>query len=541
MEIFQGKEGFGSIAIGKIYVLDCNDDPSCNDFDCDTELEKYRRASAVVLESLKADHETAFHEQDHKKVRDISLQESILTEHQFKDAVTGRVINQKCTAADAVSGAGEYFEDVFSNMQSAGTRPSRNDMKMVSEMLLNYLKGNGMLLHGMKESCIVAAKDLSSGDFLKLDRAHILGLIVENSSANSHMAILAKAYAVPAIFGCEIENIWDGRNAIVDGGWRAVYIDPDKKTVSDMKERMAADAREEKKLQKLKGVECVTLDGIHINLYGNINRPQDVEKLLAQDAQGIGLYRTEVGYIGRNTPPDEEELFNEYKSVVTSMEGKPVVIRTLDLSSDKYAPYFKLNNEKSPALGLRGIRLSLKYPQIFRTQLKALMRAGAYGDISVMYPMVTSVRELGMASDIMDDARNELNADGSMYRELKVGTMIETPAAVFISDDLARHSAFLSIGTNDLTQYALGVDRENSELSDVCDYHHPSIVKMIRIVTHNAHKNNIPVGICGELASDPEFTRIFLELGVDSLSVVPADILKLRNSIVNMRIDKEKV
>lgn len=535
MEIFQGREGFGSIAIGKIHILD-DLDAAGTEFDCDRELERYQKAVGIVMESLNADHENVMHEPDHRKAHDIELQKSILTEHQFNDAVTGRILNQRCRAEEAVQGAGSYFEDVYANMQQGAMRPSRSDMRTVSDMLTNFLDGNSALIYGIDEPCIIAAGDLSAHDFLQIDRHKLLGLIVEASGSNSHMAILAKATGIPCIFGCEIESSWDGRDAILDGGWRAIYIDPDKGTQNDMRERLADETREEKKLQKLKGVECVTLDGVRVKLFGNISCPEDVEKLKFQDAEGVGLYRSEMSYVNRKTPPSEQELFEEYRSLAVNMNGKPVIIRTLDLGSDKYVPYIPLTREKCPALGLRGIRLSLKYPEIFRTQLRALLRAGVYGNISVMYPMVTSVKELIMAQDIMDQAKKELDQEGAMFKEIKTGTIIETPAAVLISDELAKNTSFFSIGTNDLTQYALGVDRENSELADVCDYHHPAVMKMIRITVHNAQKSSIPVGVCGELASDPKLTHFFLELGVDSLSVIPSDILKLRNNIVNMTV-----
>lgn len=541
MEIFQGKEGFGSIAIGRIHILESYDvsENGRRSFDCDKELEKYQRAVGIVTESLSADHENAMHEQDHKKAHDLELQKSILDEHQFTDAVTGRIINQKCQAFEAVKGAGEYFENVYANLQQGVLKPSKGDMRTVSDMLMNFLTGNEDLLYGLSEPCIIAADSLSANEFLQIDKSRLLGLIVADSSANSHMAILAKALGIPAIFGCEIAAGWDGREAILDGGWRAIYIDPDKATQNDMKERLLNENKEAKKLQKLKGVECITLDGVKISLYGNINCPNDINKLVEQDAEGIGLYRSELTYLNRNKAPLESELFDEYRSVVVGMDGKPVIIRTLDLGSDKYIPYLPVEREKCAALGLRGIRLSLRFPGLFKTQLKALLRAGVYGNLSIMYPMVTSVRELQLAQDIMDEAKKELDAEGAMYKEIRSGTIIETPAAALISDDLARNTAFFSIGTNDLTQYTLGADRENSEIAEVSDYHHPAIMKLIRITSHNAHKNNIPIGICGELAADPKLTHYFLELGVNSLSVIPADILKLRNNIVNMTVGKE--
>ncbi len=542
MEIFQGKEGFGSIAIGSIHILDFDEaetDSTEGKFDCDRELEKYRKAAKIVLESIKADEENAIHYQKHKEMHDLAMQRSIIEEHQFSDAVTGRVINQKCSAADAVIGAGRYFENVYSSMQESIIKPSRSDMKAVSSLLVEYLNGSPSLLNGLDKPCILAAKSLSASEFLQLDKDKLLGLIIENSSANSHMAILAKSTGIPAIFGCELCVGWDGREAVIDGGWRALYVDPDKSTKNDMKERANSDRKESRRLQKLKGVECVTLDGIRIHLLGNISSPKEIIQLSEYDAEGIGLYRSEVSYIGRNRPPSEDELFEEYRTVMTGMDGRGVIIRTLDLGNDKNVPYLNIYGDKNDslsALGMRGIRLSLRQPDLFCTQLKALMRAAVYGDLSIMYPMVTAVKEILMAHDIMDEARHQLDSEGAMYKEPKTGTMIETPAAALISDDLAKNSDFLSIGTNDLTQYTLGVDRENAELSDICDYHHPAIVKMVRIVTENAHKNNIPAGICGELASDLKLTRFFLELGVDSLSVMPADILKLRNNIINMKI-----
>lgn len=535
MEIFQGNEGFGSIAIGPIRVCSVPRGTTVSQiYHQDEELEKLKKAKARVLENLAEDYETALHEYGQKKALEYETQSTLLQDHQLEDAIVGRIINQKCSVGKAISGAGKYLEGMLSQQADDYLRGKSHDMKELTGRLLSSLDDYEGFNVYMKEPCIMAAKFLTSAEFLQLDKTKLLGLLIEDTSVNSHMAILAKAMNIPTIIGCEINGAWEGHTAVLDGGWRAVYLDPDEQTIQDMKERIQEEHENDKRLQELKGKKCITKSGKSIKVYANISSATEVYKANECDAEGIGLYRSELSFLDRGKPPLLEELFEEYKALAVEMNPKPVIIRTLDIGADKQLEYLHMQAETNSALGCRGIRLCLRHPDIFKVQLKAILRASVYGNLSIMYPMVSATKEILQAQDLLEECKRELAAENIPYKDVQQGVMIETPAAVMISDDIAKLVSFISIGTNDLTQYTLGVDRENAALTDICDYHHPAILKMLKMVVENGHKYNTPVGICGELANDETLTHYFLEIGLDDLSIAPRQILHLRNHIIEM-------
>lgn len=536
MEIYQGTEGFGGVALGKIKYIDTScpyeDNALCvRPVD---ETAKYEAARDRVLELLKReiDSDQSSLGENARWSSSPQSQQMLLLDHQLEDAIYGRILNNQCSAYEAIKGAGDYLTELLSGNDDSYIKNKSQDIKELTRKLTSCLEGyRGADLY-LNEQVIITAKELSSSDFLKLDRQHIMGLMVEHSSSTSHMTIIAKAMGIPLILGCECLEQWDGKDAVLDGGWRVLYLDPDEATISDMKERIAEEKVQKEELSKIKGQECITSDGRSIHLYANICSISELKIVEDNDAEGIGLYRTEPGYVNRYDAPTEEELYNEYKSLAVAINPRPATIRTVDLGMDREIPFLHNKIDSNPALGNRGIRMSLRHPDIFKVQIRAILRAAVYGDLSMMFPMVTSIKELIAANNIVDECIRELKAESTPYKEVQIGVMIETPAAALISEEIAKHADFLSIGTNDLTQYALGVDRDNKELADVCDYHHPAILKMIRMIVEGGHKTHTPVGICGELASDEQLTGYFIELGVDSLSIAPSLILPLKNKIL---------
>lgn len=535
MEIYQGNEGFGSIAIGHIKICRVPQREVYSIlFDQENEIRKLKDAKERVLRKLSDDYEAALHKYGQKKALEYDTQSMLLQDHQLEDAIIGRILNQKCTVGKAVSGAGKYLEEVLSQQSDGYLKNKSHAMKELTRRLLSSLDGQEGFDAYLDSPCIVAAKTLTSAEFLQLDSEKLLGLLVEDSTANSHMAILAKAMHIPTIIGCEIDETWDGHQAVLDGGWRAVYIDPDEQTIRDMEERIEQERENDRNLLKLKGKRGVTKSGKSIRIYSNMSSVKEVSEAVEYDTEGIGLYRSELAFLDRSTPPSEEELFEEYKALAVKMSGRPVIIRTIDIGTDKNPEYIHMPPEANSALGCRGIRMCLRHPHIFRIQLRAILRASVYGDMAVMYPMISSSKEILQAQDVLEECRRELAAENIPYKDVRQGAMIETPASVMISDDIAGLVSFMSIGTNDLTQYTLSVDRENAILSDICDYHHPAILKMIKMVVESGHRHKIPVGICGELAGDETLTRYFLDIGVDALSVLPKQILHLRRHIIEM-------
>jgi len=521
MEIFQGKEGFGKVALGTIKVI--RKSPSPGGWGItrqDDEFTRYEKARQTVLEDLR-------HDSPGSKLM-------IMEDHQLDDAIKARILYQGCSAQEAISGAGKYMEQMLTKHPDQYLASKSGDIKQLSKLLLSSLEGYGGADAVLPDDCIVVADVLTTSDFLKLDKKKLKGLVVERSSVNSHMAILAKATGVPTILGCDISDEWNGKSACVDGGWRALYIEPDDLTTVDMQHRIDDEKKKEEELKNLRGHQCMTRSGRLIHIYANISSVYELRSVLENDAEGIGLYRTEQSFINRENAPLEEELYLEYKTIALEMGNRGFCIRTVDLAPGRDAPYLPFYGETNPSMGIRGIRLCLKYPDIIKPQLRAILRAAVYGNIAIMFPLVSSMEELSGAKQILEECGAELTAQDIPFKHVRVGIMAETPAAVMISDELAKNCDFISIGTNDLTQYALGVDRENKEMAEFCDYHHPAIMKMIKIVVDNCNKANTPVGICGELAAEDKAVPELLKAGIENISIMPSRVLPIRSLISNL-------
>ena len=414
------------------------------------------------------------------------------------------------------------------------------DVKDISERLISILKGGRQGQVNVDEPVIILADDLAPSETVQMDKDKILSFVTVHGSVNSHTAILARTMGIPALVdtGLTLTESLDGMEAIVDGFDGAIYIEPDKETYDRLSKRKREEDEKKELLLTLKGKEDVTLDGQQVMLYANIGSTGDLAMVLKNDASGIGLFRSEFIYLGRDDFPTENEQFQIYKSVAETMAGKRVIIRTLDIGADKKVDYFNLGEEENPALGYRAIRICLSQPEIFKTQLRAILRAGVYGNIAIMYPMITSVKEVRRIKDIMREVKAELKEQGIVYADVLEGIMIETPAAVMVSDELAKEVDFFSIGTNDLTQYTLAIDRQNPKLDDFYDPHHPAVLKMIRMTVENAHKAGIWAGICGELGADTTLTEEFIRMGVDELSVSPGRVLPIRKIIRETSLKK---
>lgn len=448
---------------------------------------------------------------------------------------------QKCSAEHAVLQAGERFAQMFAGMQSEYMQARAADIRDVSARIAGILTGAEERVLASDVPVILAADDLAPSETVRLDRRKILGFITREGSANSHTAILARTMGIPAVcaLGDELEQAFDGRTAYVDGGSGVVVFDPDEQMLSCFRERLKNRRDAEETYEKLKGRENVTPDGKRIDLCCNIGSPEDVPAVLAGDGRGIGLFRSEFLYLSGGQLPTEEEQFRAYRTVAEAMRGSRVVIRTLDVGADKQADYLNLKKEENPTLGMRGVRFCLSRPEVFRTQLRALYRASAFGKIAIMFPMIASVWEVRRCRDLCRLVMAELEAEGIAYdRETELGVMIETPASVLIADDLAGEADFFSVGTNDLTQYTLACDRQGTDLEEFFDPRHPAVLRALRLVAEAAHRAGIWVGICGELAADPELLPFFLELGIDELSVSPAAVLPMRARLRNMNVEK---
>lgn len=472
---------------------------------------------------------------------------TILQDEDFHAFITEMIEKEKVNAEYAVAAAGEHYARMFARMEDEYFRAREADIRDIAWRLLENLReeeglpeeGGGGALPAGEEPVILAAKDLSPSDTLRMDPARLAGIVTEQGSVASHTAILARTMGIPAILGVPVRADWNGRMAVLDGKEGLVILDPEADLLEGYRRRQQEESEERARLERLKGAGDVTLDGREIQLMANIGSARDIEEVLEQDGAGVGLFRSEYLYLGREESPSEEEQYLEYKSVLEKMQGKRVVIRTLDAGADKQAAYLRMAREENPALGCRGIRLCLERRELFRTQLRALLRASVWGNLEVMYPMIISVAEVQKIQEVLKEAREELTKEGIPWKDFPQGVMIETPAAVMISRELAAEVDFFSIGTNDLTQYTLAVDRQNGNLGAYYDPRHPAILRMIRMVVENGHAQGCRVGICGDLGSDPELTKVFVKMGVDELSVPPASILPLREVIRNSRAGAE--
>lgn len=535
MQIYQGKSVFGGIAIGKISVFSKKEQKIVRVRVTDTEAELARFAAAqeMAREQLAVLYEKACREVGETNAAIFEVHQMMLEDEDFADSVTNIITTQQVNAEYAVGVTADNFSGMFAAMEDEYMRGRAADVKDVSERLVMILRGAKKDGMEAEEPVIVVAEDLAPSETVQMDKDKILSFVTAQGSVNSHTAILARTMGIPALVdsGVILEEDLDGKMAIVDGFEGVIYIEPDEEIAARLLARKQEEDEKANLLLALKGKEDVTLDGRKIMLYANIGSTGDLAMVLKHDAKGIGLFRSEFLYLESDGFPSENDQFQIYKSVAETMAGKRVIIRTLDIGADKKVDYFNLDAEENPALGYRAIRICLSQPEIFKTQLRAIFRAGMYGNIAVMYPMITSVEEVRRIKEIVKEVKAELKEQGIAYADIPEGIMIETPAAVMVSDELAKEVDFFSIGTNDLTQYTLAIDRQNPKLDDFYDPHHPAVLKMIRMTVENAHKAGIWAGICGELGADSTLTEEFLKMGVDELSVSPGKILPIRKII----------
>lgn len=540
MNKYTGKSVFGGIAIGKIMVYEKGEHQVKRVKVTDAEAEKNRYYEAVetAFKQLGELHDKALREVGEANAAIFEIHQMMLEDDDYKESVEHIIESQMVNAEYAIAQTGDNFSQMFAAMDDEYMRGRAADVKDITERLLGILSGNTGSGVDADEPVIMVAEDLAPSETVQMDKSKILSFVTQKGSVNSHTAILARTMGIPALIGSDIviDESLNGKQGVVDGTNGVVYIEPDEATLSAMQEEQRKDNEKKALLQELKGKEDVTLDGKKIKLYSNIGNIKDLANVIANDAAGIGLFRSEFIYLESDTFPTEEEQFNIYRTVAESMAGKPVIIRTLDIGADKQCDYFGLDKEDNPALGLRAIRICLTRPEIFKTQLRALYRASAYGNISIMYPMIISEQEVDKIKIIENEVKAELTEQGIEFGNPKSGIMIETPAAVIMSRQLAKKVDFFSIGTNDLTQYTLAIDRQNTKLDDFYDAHHPAILAMIRMVVENAHAEGIWAGICGELGADTTLTEEFLKMGVDELSVSAGKVLAVRKVIRETRV-----
>ena len=538
MDTYTGKSIFKKIAIGKILFYQKGEQTIKRTHieDIDAELKRYEKARAAAIEQLDALHEKALKEVGEANAAVFEVHAMMLEDDDYVDSIVNIIESQQVNAEFAVATTGDNFSKMFANMDDDYFKARAADVKDISERLINILSGKeGDQVIG-DQPVIVVADDLAPSETVQMDKKKLLGFVTKYGSANSHTAILARTMNSPALIGVDIQEEWNGKLAVVDGYEGILYLEPDGETLARLQKRQQEDLETEKLLQQMKGKEDVTLDGRHIRLYANIGGVKDVADVLANDAAGIGLFRSEFLYLEANDYPDEETQFRAYKTVAENMAGRKVIVRTLDIGADKQADYFKLDKEENPAMGYRAIRICLEHTDIFKTQLRALLRASAFGNIAIMYPMIISVDEVRKIKRIFEEVKQELKEQEIPFGDVEQGIMIETPAAVLISDMLAPEVDFFSIGTNDLTQYTLAIDRQNMKLDHFYDSHHPAVLRMIQMIIENGHKHGCWVGICGELGADMTLTKTFLEMGLDELSVSPAFVLPIRKMIRELSI-----
>lgn len=542
MKEYKGKSVFGGIAIGRIKVYNKSEQQVKRVHIDDTEHEKKRYYAAVDKAAMQLQelYDKAVKEVGEANAAIFEMHQIMLTDDDYKESVENIIDSQHVNAEYAVAQTGDNYAAMFAAMEDEYMRGRSADVKDISERLINILSGFNASSMVSDEPVIIVAEDLAPSETVQLDKDKILSFVSVKGSVNSHTAILARTMGIPALIGTPVipDNDIDGKMGIVDGNSGCLYVDPDNEKLGYYRKKQDEQLRQKELLQLLKGREDITIDGRKIKLYANIGNVKDVMTVKANDAAGIGLFRSEFIYLERDTFPTEEEQFNIYRTVAENMAGKPVIIRTLDIGADKQCDYFNMDKEDNPALGMRAIRICLTRTEIFKTQLRALYRASAYGNINIMYPMIANMWEIDRIKEIEKEVRDELKQQGIDTGDVQTGIMIETPAAVMLSDELAEKVDFFSIGTNDLTQYTLAVDRQNPKLDSFFDPHHPAVLKMIKMVVDNAHKAGIWAGICGELGADTSLTREFLKMGVDELSVSPGRILPIRKIILDTDVSQ---
>ena len=536
MITLEGKSVFGGVAIGKIQFYKRNEITikRTRVEDVEAEVERFQNAKAKTLELLKGLYEKALEDVGEANAMIFEAHQLMLEDPDYVESIENIIRTQDVNAEYAIGATADNFAAIFEAMDDAYMQGRAADVRDVSERLLQALSSQNETVMVMDEPVIIAADDLVPSETVQLDKEKVLSFVTMYGSANSHTAILARTMNIPAVIGLgeALKEEYDGKVAIVDGVDGKVYIDPDEETMASMQKKQKKDQEQKELLNQLKGKENVTKSGQKVNVYANIGNLADVGAVLKNDAGGIGLFRSEFLYLESDTYPTEEQQFAVYKKVAETMAGKKVIIRTLDIGADKQVDYFKLDKEDNPALGYRAIRICLTRPEIFKTQLRALYRASAYGQISIMFPMIISVAEVKKIKEIIEEVKAELRTEGAAFREdVELGIMIETPAAVMVSRELAKEVDFFSGGTNDLTQYTLAIDRQNQKLEDFYDSHHPAVLAMIRMAAESAHAEGKWIGICGELGADVTLTETFLKMGIDELSVAPGMVLKVRQKI----------
>ena len=543
MKICNGKSVFGGVAIGKISVYN-KEQQQIERYhveNVEEEIERFEKAKEEAMSQLKGLYEKALAEVGEANAMIFEVHQMMLEDLDYNESITNMISTQKVNSEYAVGVTADNFAQIFSSMDDDYMKERAADVKDISERLVTVLSGNNGSGNNFSEPVIILADDLAPSETVQLDKDKVLAFVTRQGSSNSHTAILARTMNIPALIGVDVDvdTKYNGVKAVVDGFTGEFIIEPDAQTEQKKEERRQEELEKKALLQQMKGQENVTLDGQTINLYANIGNVEDVASVLQNDAGGIGLFRSEFLYLESNDYPTEEEQFAKYRQVVETMHGKKVIIRTLDIGADKQVDYFNMDKEENPALGYRAIRICLDRKEIFRTQLRALFRASAFGKLSIMFPMIISVNEVKQIKAIVEEVKAELREQGIAYSDdVELGIMIETPASVMISDQLAKEVDFFSIGTNDLTQYTLAIDRQNPKLDPIYDPHHPAVLRMIKTVVDNAHANGIWAGICGELGADLELTETFLAMGLDELSVSPSLILGLRKAVRSTDVSK---
>ena len=541
MQSYQGKSVYKGIAMGLVVVLKKNDYQvkRTRIEDPEAEIKRVDEALEKSKEQLQKLYDKAVQEVGEASAAIFEVHQMMLEDDDYLEAIQNTIRTEQINAEYAVAATGDNFAEMFASMDDDYMKARSADIKDISERLVRNLSGQDDADLSSIEPSIIVADDLSPSETVQMDKDKILAFVTVHGSTNSHTAILARMMNIPALIGVDmnLEELHTGMEAVVDGFQGTVIFEPDETVKAQTTEKMAEEAEKLRLLQELKGKENVTLDGHKINIYANIGSVGDIGYVMENDAGGIGLFRSEFLYLGRNDFPTEEEQFQAYKQAVQMMAGKKVIIRTLDIGADKQVDYFNLGNEDNPAMGYRAIRICLKQPEIFKTQLRALLRAAVYGNLSIMYPMITSTEEVKKIYEIVAEVEEELKAQEIQYKIPEQGIMIETPAAAIISDRLAEMVDFFSIGTNDLTQYTLAIDRQNEKLDEFYNPHHEALLRMIQMVVDNAHKCGKWAGICGELGADTTLTEEFVRMGLDELSVAPSMVLKLRKIVREMKVE----
>ena len=533
MERYEGKSIYNGIAIGKIWFYEKSEHQvkRVKIDNADDEIKRYEKAKECAIAQLNQLYEKAVIDVGEANAMIFEVHAMMLSDADYNDSVYNIIQTENVNAEYAVATTGDNFSVMFAEMEDEYFKARSADVKDISERVIAALAGVDTDTGAMDEPVIVVAEDLAPSETVQMDKTKLLGFVTRLGSSNSHTAILARTMNIPALIGVDIDSSWNDKMAIIDGRKGLIYVEPDEVTLAAYKAEQKKDEEARELLKNLKGLPDETLDGKHIKLYANIGSVADVANVLANDAAGIGLFRSEFLYLEKTDYPTEEEQFTVYKTVAQNMAGRKVVIRTLDIGADKQVDYFNMDKEENPAMGYRAIRICLDRIDIFKTQLRALYRASAFGNISIMFPMIISVDEVKQIKRICEEIKTELSENSIAYGDVELGVMIETPAAVMISDELAKEVDFFSIGTNDLTQYTLAIDRQNAKLDNIYDSHHPAVLKMIKMVVDNGHKEGIWVGICGELGADTSLTEEFIKMGVDELSVSPGYILPVRKII----------